>query len=249
MSVWLAIIGLAIAVPGFLSPFIELNNLARITIAVSIVIIGWLMDKIITKIRNSDSTSGSRFLYWVQKTSRNCKIIEHHVCYERLDSTHWRHTKRYHLQPIHEPLRAFDDRFMWSSDSSSSNIIPTEKGQEITGIHLEHGWTAYAITFDSVQRRQSVWTGSSVVDLNDERLQAKPFLTVTALPKTKNLFICVKLPSAFAPTSAQLFVYAPGMSNAPARTEKLSYNTITHEIAVPVIKYPRAGWRYVISWQ
>lgn len=247
MNRFITILGFSVAVPAFIAIFVQ-NKRFLLLSAIVLFFICCFLFWIESFLKRNGSFIINFAAFHLHKASRGCIIEEQKCEYERIDKYKWQFSKKYQIKSKSNMLDHFDDRFCWSSDSAKAEIIPTETNQEIIGIQDEEIWTVYSIKFNSVPHGQRISTGSTITNLVDPELVARPFLSVTILPKTKLLRMTVKFPEELPPENPRLEIYASSSFEARIKTEPLSYNRSRHEIEVPPVRYPRANWRYVILW-
>ena len=243
----ITILGFSIAIPAFLSIFVNDKHVLAIVTIVAFAVC-CLLFWIESILRTKGSVVLGFIAYFFHKTRRGCIIEEQRLVYERIDKFNWEFTKKYRIKSKSNVLDHFDDRFCWSNDSSKAIIKPCENAQKIDGIQSEEIWTIYSVQFNSVPRGHTIDTGAHITNLIDADLSARPFLSTTIIPKTKLLRMTVKIPQEFAPKNPRLVIYTSSSLDSRINSMPLSYNEVSHEIDVPPVRFPRTNWRYVILW-
>ena len=241
------IMAIALSVGAFVYIFIPDKWIAAVTaIIATVVSIGiFVLEHII---KQNGSQLANAFVYFF---TRNDKYIfkEKTFEYERIDDEHWKAEKKYKIESHCHTLEEFEDRFCWSANSKTAQILPIENEQRISRIGERERWTVFTVKFArSIGKKETIYTGAAITNLQSEPSDVKPFLSANIDRKTSRLKMIVKIPARYDPKNAKFMAYSSVSSNHPVFTKDITYDT-AEEVFCVTMDYPRKNWRYVISWE
>lgn len=75
-------------------------------------------------------------------------------------------------------LKTYEDKFFWSSHSSSISITSKYKNHKINNLTPKHQWNVFEIDLgERYKKRKTVKTGFEVTGLKDDLGISKPYLS------------------------------------------------------------------------
>ena len=147
-----------------------------------------------------------------------------------------------------DDLREIEYGFSWTTQPDDLKILPLVSGQSTTGeLRNIEGFDYYTINFNKSylkDKKKKIPTGS-IVHLHSEK-PPKPFFAFTIRKKTKVLTLELHFDKECLPENKLVAkVYT-------LRRKEKELGTLINDGVGDyhiTIKYPRFGWRYVISWE
>ena len=191
----------------------------------------------------------NRFVYFFTKSDKRYNYKSRYFVYSRISDKEYSFEKTYDIYPTCSDLDSISDRFSWSAPSTGSKIISSEKTHEISNTWQQDMWTCFTIYFRECCTKHEIYkTGSIITDLFDEKIVAVPYLSATIDRKTEQIILVAKIPRSMNPTNACLKVYSAKNTVNEVYSLPLEYDDSVGGFKV-IVKYPRKGWKYVITWQ
>ncbi len=215
--------------------------------SLAIVLLGFEAEK---RMKASGKEWVNKFFYYITANHKEYNIDTKRFIYEYKGNKEYLCSKEYIIKPNCSDLDRMNDRFAWSAPSGESKVVPTAKGHEINRIWKKEFWTYFTIYFkETCRKHQPYNVGVEIQNLIDKDNNAVSFVSAQIDRKTKLLNLIVKIPKKFNPRDAQLKVFNASVTcdDVEIHSENLEYDETINGFQSK-IKYPRKGWKYVISW-
>ncbi len=216
---------------------------------VGLYLLIWMLMYVEKKIRDSQGEFINKCFYYLGKTEEPYIIEYVESCYEYIDRKEMAYTKKLELKSRVNNLHKYEDKFCWSSYSSSITINPLYPGQQINKLASKNLWSVLEIGFgERCKKGKSITTGMKIVGLKDEMGIAKPFLSHRSDKKIKERVMTVKIPKELIPINAKYEIYKTSATGKVIKSEPLEYDNSISGYSKR-ITFPRKGWTYAIVWE
>lgn len=192
----------------------------------------------------------NKLMYYISRDEYRYNIENERCTYSYLGNGEYECEKRISIKLNANDVDYIEERYSWTSDSKSANLLTVNSNDNISHIHKDGLWTCYTIDLGGIRNRNEVYqTGSKITNLIDPNGEALPFYSTYVTKKTKVLIITVKFPKDQLPSNDVYFHSKPTDDSKAISTkpEILEYDA-TRGGYSKTVHFPRKGWQYVISW-
>lgn len=254
MNKVLTILSFGLAVAAFVYIFytnVPLLSLLWFILACIIAIIGMILEK---KIKRNSSNFINKLAYFATRNGAKTRKGKDHrynvdnltAKYSILENNYYELKYDMTITAYEDDLREIEYGFSWTTQADDLKISPIVNGQTTTGkLRNKEDFDYYTINFNkSYLKKKKIDTGS-IVRLHSEK-PPKPFFAYTIRKKTKVLTLELHFDKGCLPEN-KLVTKVYTLHRKEINLETL-INDGTGDYHI-TIKYPRFGWRYVISWE
>lgn len=205
--------------------------------------------KIETYIKANGNEILNRIIYLLTKNEKKYNVLHKHIIYSYLGNDQYTFEKKYEISPMVRDLDRVNDRFSWSVSSAGCDIMATNAGHTINKVWQQEMWTCYTIYLNEIPVKCKPYNvGSLISNLVDTTHSVVPYLSNTVDKKTKCTTLVVKFPKDDHPELAKFEVFSSKAGMDSNYEENLAYDDGVGGFT-RTVRYPRKGWRYVISWE
>lgn len=249
----LTVLSFSLAVAAFVYIFYAENNLLCIlwfVLALVVAVIGFFAEK---RIRKNGNKLFDAIVYFFtpngvkiyQENDHKYNVEKFETKYSILDNNTYELSKKLTIKSYDEDFSFLEEGFCWSAPYDEIELTPLCSKHTINNeVYSRENYKRYKIQFNQTYSTKDKIEVGSTVRLKSATYPDE-FFGITIKRKTKHLVMDVYFDSSRLPQNPVVFkTYSSKFKEKTIQILQCDSNKNYHIS----IKYPRKGWRYVISW-